>query len=200
MSLGEVSLVISMAGAVPYCVQVVRGSVRPERMTWFVWTLILALALASYYSSGASDSVWFLVGDFIVTAAVFLLSLWRGQGGWTRLDGVCSAVAGVSLLVWQLSAVSWFGLCGVLVADAVALVPTLVKSLHDPASESVSTYAFSSVAALCGFVAVGEWNMVLLFYPAYLFLANFTTAMVVWVGQYHLNRTAESVNNQNGPV
>jgi hypothetical protein len=188
MSLGEFSMLLGMVGAVPYIWQIVRGRVRPERSTWFVWSLILALALWSYRSSGASDSMWFLVGDFVVTVVIFFLSLWRGAGGWTRLDVGCMAIAGVSLLLWQLSSVPLFSLWGVLIADATAMVPTLIKSLHDPQSESATTYAFSSVAALCGFLAVAEWNMVLLFYPFYLFVANFTTALVVGVGKYQQSR------------
>jgi hypothetical protein len=192
MTLGEFSLVLGIIGAIPYIRSIVRGQVRPERTTWFVWSLILALALWSYRGAGPSDSVWFLVGDFIVTFTIFLLSLWRGAGGWTRLDISCLAIAGFSLLLWQLSSFPLFALWGVLIADAVALVPTVVKALHNPKSEGVSTYAFSSVAALCGFVAVGQWSLVLLFYPAYLFLANFVTALVVWVGQYQVQRLQQN--------
>lgn len=189
MTLGEFSILISIAGAVPYCVQIVRGRVRPERTTWFIWTLILALAVWGYHASGANDSVWFLVGDLLVTATIFGLSLWRGQGGWNRLDISCLAIAGFSLLLWQLSSIPLLAVWGTMIADAVAVVPTIVKSLHDPQSESASVYAFSSVAAVCGFLAVGEWNLALLAYPVYLFLANFSTALVVLVGQYQLRHS-----------
>jgi len=193
MTLGEFSLFLGMVGAVPYIYQIVLGKVRPERATWFVWSLILALALWSYRSSGAEDSALFLVGDFIVTFAIFLLSLWRGKGGWTRLDVGCLTICGLSLLLWQTSNIPLFGLWGVLIADAVAMIPTLIKSLREPDTESSTTYAFSSVAALFGFLAVGEWNLVLLFYPFYLFLANFTTAVVVLVGKYQVNRLHHAV-------
>ncbi len=190
MTLGEFSFALSIVGALPYIWQIIRGGVRPERTTWFVWTLILALAVWSYRASGASDSVWFLVGDLVVTGILFLLSLWRGRGSWTRLDISCLAVAGLSLLLWEVSHISLFTVWGTLLADAVALVPTIVKSLREPDTESASTYLFSSVAALCGFVAVGQWNLTLLFYPAYLFLANFITALVVMVSKYQVSRMA----------
>lgn len=190
MVLGELSLLINIFGGLPYIVQIVRGNVRPERMSWFVWSLILGLAIWSYRSSGATNSLWFLVGDCIVTTVIFLLSLWRGKGGWTRLDIVCLLIAASSLLLWQATSLPLLSLGGVLVADAVALVPTLVKSLQDPGSESASTFCFSSLAAVFGFVSVGEWNLLLLFYPAYLFLANFVTAVTICVGKYQVRHLA----------
>ena len=185
MTLGLVSFVLSLCGAVPYVYQIVRGTVRPERATWFAWSVILALAIASSKSSGAHDSLWFLVGDLVVTSTIFILSLWRGQGGFTRLDACCLGIAALGLVVWQWSGSPVFGLLGAAAADVAALVPTLVKSLRDPLSEGVSPYLCSSLAALLGFVAVGQWNGMLLFYPAYIFIASFTTAVVVWVGKYH---------------
>lgn len=188
MTIGECSVLISMAGTVPYAWRVVKGHVRPERVTWFVWSVILATALWGYHGSGGNDSTWFLVGDFIATAGIFLLSLWRGAGGHTRLDNICLCIALVSLGLAQLSHVPVLTVAGALLADWLAVIPTLAKALQDPASESSSTFWFSAVAALCGIVAVGEWNLMLLFYPCYLFLANFTTALVVGVGRYQLAR------------
>lgn len=190
MTLGEFGMLLAMIGPLPYIWQIIRGKVRPARSTWFVWSLILALAILGYRSSGADDSIWFLVGDFTATLVIFLLSLWRGSGGLTRLDLSCLGIALVSLLLWQTSEIPLFVLWGVLIADAVAALPTVVKSLRDPASEHTSAYTFSSLAALCGFLAVAEWNLTLLFYPAYLFLANLVIAVIVKVGQYQLGRVA----------
>jgi hypothetical protein len=188
MTLGEFGMVLAMIGPAPYVWLIIRGAVRPSRTSWGVWTLILALAIWGYDSAGANDSIWFLVGDFSATAAVFFLSLWRGVGGWTRTDVTCVMLAGLSLLLWQATNIPLFGLWGALIADVIALIPTLIKSLRDPQSEGASAYLFSGLGAMCGFLAVAQWNFSLLFYPAYLFLANMLLAVVVWVGKYQLQK------------
>ncbi len=188
MTIGEFSMLLGIVGALPYIAQIIWGRVRPERATWLVWSVLLILAVWSYRAVGANDSLWFLVGDLAVTVVIFGLSLWRGQGGWTRQDLLCMGVAGISLLLWAYSGIPLFAVWGVLLADIAALIPTLIKSLNDPLSESATTYGFSSAAALCGFIAVGQWNFNLLFYPAYLFLANFAVALTVWVGHYQRSR------------
>jgi uncharacterized membrane protein YagU involved in acid resistance len=97
-------------------------------------------------------------------------------------------LAGLSLLLWQATNIPLFGLWGALIADVIALIPTLIKSLRDPQSEGASAYLFSGLGAMCGFLAVAQWNFSLLFYPAYLFLANMLLAVVVWVGKYQLQK------------
>jgi hypothetical protein len=188
MTLGELGMLLVIVGSMPYMFQIVHGNVRPSRSSWFIWTFILGLALLGYRSSGADDSIWFLVGDFIATFVTFLLSLWRGVGGWTRIDISCLVLAGLSLLLWQVSGIPLFALWGALIADAIAIMPTIIKSLQDPHSEAASAYVFSGLAAFCGFLAVAQWNLTLLFYPAYLFLANLSVALVVAVGKYQVSR------------
>lgn len=188
MTIGELGMLLVIVGAIPYMWHICRGNVRPERVSWFVWTVVLLLAVWGYRSSGATDSIWFLVGDLLVTGLTFLLSLWRGRGGWTKLDVACLTIALCSLALWQFSGVELFILWGAMMADMAAAVPTIVKSLQDPRSENVTAYMCASAGALCGFMAVGKWSLGLLLYPAYLFLVNLVIGLVVWVGQYQLRR------------
>lgn len=186
MTLGEFSVVISIVGILPYLTGMFRGTLRPHRTSWFIWTIILALTLWGYWAVGARDSAWFIFGDLLVTGAVFVVSLWRGKGGLERLDLCCLVIAVVGVAVWQLSRAPVFVLFGTVMADAVSIVPTLVKALREPETESATPFLASSFAALCGVMAVGQWNMQLLFYPFYLFLANFVTGLVIVVSQYQV--------------
>lgn len=188
MTIGEFSIIVSTAGAMPYVKAIIWGKVRPQRTTWFIWSLILGLGLWGYRASGANDSSWFIVGDLLVTTLIFMLSLWKGRGGHDKLDFICLLLAGLALCAWQMSQVAFFMLYGAIIADAIALVPTVAKALQDPMSEHPSTYAFSSLAAVCGVLAVGEWNIALLSYPSYLFLANITCSLVIIVSQYQVRR------------
>lgn len=188
ISIGEASMLVSGLGTIPYIRAIIKGNVRPERVTWFVWSVILALAIWGYHSSGGSDSTWFLIGDFVVTFTIFLLSLWRGQGGLNRLDISCLLIAFGGLVVSQLAQQPIIIVVGAVLADTVALIPTLKKALLQPDTESASTYSFTAVAATMGVLAVGQWNLLLLFYPVYLFLANFVAAIVILVSQYQARR------------
>jgi hypothetical protein len=186
MTLSTISFVISILGVLPYIWNIYHGSVRPERTTWFVWSMILAIACCSYQRAGAQASLWFLMGDFVATTLIFLMSLLRGSGGGSLLDIVCLGIAICGLVVWQISQTPILSVTGALLADMTALVPTILKTLRSPMTEHASTYLASSVAALCGVLAVNQWDLLLIFYPFYLFLANFTTGIVILVSQYQV--------------
>ena len=181
--LGYISFIISVVGALPYLWLVVKGRVRPERATWGIWTLILVLSVMAYKSQGAGDSLWFLVGDLTITGAIFAASLWRGKGGHDRLDVVCVLIAVAGLLLWLVTSNPLMQLVGVMLADMVAIVPTVRKTLEQPFEESATTFGASSVAALLGVLSVDTWDTILIAYPLYLYTANLITAIVIVTAQ-----------------
>ncbi len=186
--LGRLSIIISVVGVIPYLWAIFFGGVRPQRTTWAIWTIVVLLSVLAYDAAGAGESVWFLVGDLIVTGTIFFASIFRGEGGWGKLDFSCLLVAFIGLVVWQLSNDPIWQMLGTLTADMIAVVPTIKKSLDDPLSDSPTTFIASSLAALMGIFSVGQWDVVLLFYPVYLYTANFLTAVVIGTGRYYANR------------
>lgn len=193
MVLSIVASLLSVIGAVPYVRGIVGGRVRPERMTWFIWSVVLALALLGYRASGSGDSWWFVAAELATNTAVFGLAVWRGVGGFARLDLICLGVALAALGLWKFTDIPLLMLLGSVVADVMAVVPTVLKALRDPYSEDGVWFACSAGASLCGLLAVGRWDLTVLFYPAYLFVANLATALVIWVGQYHSRRAQKEV-------
>lgn len=188
VTIGVLSFFVNFFGVFPYVKGIVWGNIRPERMTWFIWSVITGLSLLGYRELGAEDSLWFVFGDFFVTFLVFVLSLFRGSGGWTKFDLACFAVALIGLSAWRISENPVQVFTGTITADIMGLLPTLRKALQNPMSEGASTFIFSSIAAAMGFVAVGMWSWPLMFYPIYLFLANGITAQTILVGQYQTRR------------
>jgi len=186
--LGRISLVVSVIGALPYLWSVFKHGVRPQRTTWGIWTAVVLLSVLAYEAAGAGESVWFLIGDLLVTGSIFIASLFKGDGGWEKLDITCLAIALVGLIVWHLSNNPLWQMVGTLTADMIAIVPTIKKSLEDPLSESPSTFIGSTVASLLGIFSVGQWNVILLFYPVYLYTANFLTSVVIGTGRYYAKR------------
>jgi hypothetical protein len=188
MSIGEAAFFVNVAGVFPYLKGTLWGPVRPERTTWLIWSVILGLSLLGYRELGAEDSIWFALADFLVCFTVFVISLFRGTGGWSRFDLICLGVALLGVVAWQASDRTILVFAGTLTADVMGLLPTLKKSLQDPTSERASVYVCSSLASAMGFIAVGVWDWSLMFYPLYLFLVNGIVAQTVLVGQYQLRK------------
>ena len=55
---------------------------------------------ASYYSSGASHTIWVPVSYIFGPLIIAIISLKYGEGGWGSFDRVCLSGASISLFFW----------------------------------------------------------------------------------------------------
>jgi len=188
VDIGELALLTSFLGIIPYLRSTLFGETRPERATWFVWTIVLSVSLWVYIQAGAGNSAWFIVGDLIATSSVFVVSLFRGQGGFTRFDIACVCGALFGLLLSIVTGQPLLVLVGTISADILGLIPTFRKALYDPMSENPSVFLFSAASSFIGLVALNTLSWGLLIYPSYLLLANLLTAELIVVGHYHVRQ------------
>ncbi len=186
--LGIISFLLNIIGHAEYAAGVYKGKYHPARVSWVLWTLVLSLTFMSYRSVGAGASLWFIAGDLVMTGIIACGALLHGKSGYTKLDICMVVTAGIGLLAWVLVGQPITALCGALLADLCGVVPTIKNSLDNPMSESYRPYTAGAVASLIGLLLVGQWNLNLLVYPAYLFVANGVVAVIVVVGQYHVRR------------
>jgi fermentation-respiration switch protein FrsA (DUF1100 family) len=183
---GEAAAVITLLAGVPYLYAIVRGRVRPARVSWLIWTALGVVSFVSQQAAGATDSLWLTAGQVAVTGSIFVLSLFRGRPGWTRLDVYALVLATVGVLGWQLSTVPAIALASVIFADSMGVAVTVRKAAADPRSESATSFGMQMVGSCFGIAAVGAWDATLLAFPVYLALAQGLITAVIGVG--HLRR------------
>src|SRR5690242_18066463 len=67
--LGALAGALSLLGFMPYIVEIVQGKTRPNRATWWIWTVVGAMLSASYYASGSPHAIWvplsYVVGPLV---------------------------------------------------------------------------------------------------------------------------------------
>ncbi len=131
---------------------------RPNRATWFIWAFVGAVILPAYSHSGAEETIWvpgaLLAGPIVVA----LLSIKRGEGGWTPFDQVCLAGATVSALVWAVTGSSVAGLLLALVADGFGVAATVRHAYRKPQEESKLAWSLFFVGDLVNLFAVTDWS------------------------------------------
>lgn len=183
-TLGRIAGFISLAGFVPYLVDTLRGRTRPNRATWWIWTLVGGGLFLSYRTAGGGESLWvplsFVVGP-LVTAVV---SLRYGEGGWSRLDRLCLGGALASLCLWGLWGSAVAALWLNIVIDAFGAVPTIVKAWRDPDSEHLLAW----LLFLCGnglnLLALPHLLPAVAAYPVYLFALAASVVACILRGRF----------------
>src|SRR5581483_188143 len=170
--LSAISVCAFLLAAPPYIVDTLKGKTRPERATWFIWSVLGVIAFVSQLQLGATWSLHFTGLDTAGCMLAFSLSIRYGVGGWTMPDRIALAIAAVGVVISVLAHAPIVALLGVIAADASGSFLTIRKVFLMPDSETTISWLLVSVGALCSILLVQSLDVVLMLYPAYLLVAN----------------------------
>jgi hypothetical protein len=174
--LGLLAGVLSLLAFVPYILSILRGQTRPNRATWWVWTVCNGVLFASYYAAGERRSAWVPMSYTASSLFVALLSIKRGEGGLSKFDRGCVLGSAVGLALWGLSGSPITALAVNIGVDFAGALPTIRKTYLDPRSESLLAWALFLAANAVNLFAVETWSSPSVALPVYYF---FTTLIVL---------------------
>ena len=170
--LGMVAGSVLLLGNIPYIRSIRRGDTRPNRVTWGIWTTIGFLLLGSSYSLGATNTLWLMIAQVISQLVITFYAFKYSRGKWQRLDRICIAGAGLSLLLWWRSGSPLVALVMNIAMDMLGAVPTITKIYDDPNSEDLTFWVMSFTSAVLNLLAIENFARALIIFPLYLFLLN----------------------------
>ncbi len=189
--LGIAAAVLSLIDPVPYIRDILRGTTRPHRGTWLVWSALGATAFVSQLADGATWSLAMVGVQTVSITLVLVLSIRRGTGGVGMYDLTLMSAAGLGIVGWMLSDDPAVATAFVVMADLIAVVLMLPKTWRDPWSETPSSYALAGASGVLSAAAVGALDASLVLYPAYFAVANGATAAFIVGRRRTLLPTAE---------
>lgn len=181
--LSGITVLLFLIAAPPYIIDTIRGKTRPERATWLIWTILSVIALVSQIKLGATWSLIITAVDVFGSAIVFVLALWFGVGGWTKLDRLVLAIATLGVLGSVIAKQPLVALLSVMIADASGAVLTIRKTYQDPDSETTASWLLMGTSGLFSALSVGQLNLQLLLYPVYLSLGSYSVPVTQAIGR-----------------
>lgn len=181
--LASLSTVLFLLAAPPYIIDTLRGRTRPERATWFIWSVLGVIAFAAQVQLHARWSLLFTGLDTLGCLLAFLLSICYGVGGWTFLDKIGLAIAVLGVAISLVSREPVIAILGVLLADFSGTVLTIRKTLADPNSETTISWLLIGAGSCCSVLLVRSLSVGLLLYPCYLMVANLAIPCAQVIGR-----------------
>jgi hypothetical protein len=155
-----------------YVNAIYHGETKPNKMTWWVLAILNTLVSASYFASGARETIWLPISYALGYYFVAVLSVRFGEGSWSRLEQVCLAGAILTIPVWWLSKSAPLALALNIIIDFFGLAPTMYKSYIRPWTEDKKAWIIALVASLFNVLAVTKWVPIIGIYPVYIFVTN----------------------------
>ena len=166
--------IIGSIGQASYVIDTVKGKVKPNRVTWFLWTLIPFIALAAEIQKGVGlpALMTFMVG--FGPLCVFAASFVNKKSYWkiSSLDKFCGLLSVLAVILWIVFNNGNIAILLSIIADAAAGVPTIIKAYKEPETESSSPYLFFALNAFITLLTIKVWDFAHFGFPVYILLLS----------------------------
>ena len=170
--IGIIAGIISIIAYLLYNLSILRHQTKPNKATWIILTLVGLLILISYYLEGARETIWVPIAYVVGPLIIAVLAIKWGEKGWSRLDKICLAGSGISILFWFFTNSALLTLLINILIDFLALLPTIKKSYNRPETEDRVAWLLETIASVINILAIKTWIFSIYIYPIYLIVVN----------------------------
>ena len=132
-----VGTLIGAVGSVAYLIETVKGKVKPNRVSFLLWSIAPLIAFFAQIKQGVGLEALMTFSTGFLPLTIFIASFVNQQAEWkvTRFDLLCGFLSLVGLALWLITRVGNVAIFFSVVADALAAIPTLVKAYKHPDTE-----------------------------------------------------------------
>ena len=150
----------SLLAALVYIRSMFKGQTKPNRVTWFMWSVAPFIATAAALSDGVGLAIVpvFMSGfcPFLVFAASFLSK--KAYWKLSTFDYICGILSALALVFWYLTSNPNVAIIFAIVSDALAGVPTIIKALRNPETESAWPFIVGVFSPFTSFLVATAWT------------------------------------------
>lgn len=178
---GLLSALLSIVGFIFYFNDLFHHRTKPHAFSWFLWSLIAAIAFAAQLSVDAGPGSWVQIVEVLGCFGVFVIALKRGETDFVLTDWVSLMLALLSLLAWYITADAMYAVILICFVEFFAFVPTVRKTYAKPHEETLLVYAFSVPKFGLSFLAMNTYSITSALYPGVLVIMNAVFVLTVLV-------------------
>ena len=169
-----VGFILNLIGGASYFIDTVKGKVQPNRITFFLWGLAPLIAFAAEIHQKVGLQSLMTLGVGLSPVFIFAASFYNKKSVWKlkRFDFICGGFSIIGLVLWYITKVGNFAILFSIFSDAMASIPTLVKSYTHPESENYIEYFFAWCSAALTIATMKAWNFATSAFPIYILCIN----------------------------
>jgi hypothetical protein len=164
--------IITIAAAVPYIRDILRGTTKPNIVSWITWTLLTGTATIAAFVAGEYVVATYTASATLTTASVVLLGLKYGYAEYSRFDKLCQVSVAVAFVLWFTFDSPALAVVTAVVIDAIGALPTIRHAWKNPHEETLVTFLLSAVGGFLALFAISSYNWITLSYPIYIVIVN----------------------------
>ena len=189
-----IGTLIGAAGSLAYLVNTVKGKVRPNRVTFLMWSFVPFIAFSAQIQQGVGIEALMTFSTGFLPLTVFIASFANKASEWklTRFDVVCGILSLVGLVLWMITKVGNIAIFFSIVADALAAVPTVVKAWKYPETEIAWPWIATVSGVLLTLLTLSEFTFANCGFILYILAVNIVIYTLV---RFRLGRKLQPKSN-----
>jgi hypothetical protein len=176
-----ITIPLGLTGVFLYMRDMIRGTARPNRVSFLLWSIspFIGTAIAFHQGAGIGILPVFLAG--LNPFLIFIFSFIKKGGYWKLgvLDYVCGALALIALVFWLLIDVPVLAIVFAVLSDALASIPTLAKAWKEPQSEPSSLYSIGIITNTIGILVMSRLSFISAAFGFYLVFINIFIVAII---------------------
>jgi hypothetical protein len=161
---------IGALGTGLYLRDTLRGTTKPNRVTWLLWAVAPLLAAVVEVNEGVGLRALptFTIG--FMPLLVFAASFHNAAAVWKvrRIDYACGVMSVVGTAVWLVTRNGVLAISAAILADFLAGVPTVMKSWTHPETETVYSYIGAVVSMAIVLLTIQHWTFDVAAFPIFI--------------------------------
>lgn len=176
-----VGVAIQSIGGLDYLIGTIKGSVKPNKVSWLLWSIAPLIAFWAEIKQGVGiqSLATFIVG--FVPLLIFFASFLNKKASWkiSKLDIACGVLSVAGLILWLITKVGNIAILFCILADGLGAVPTIIKSYKEPETESDWVYSLGIFNSVIGLLVIKVWNFQHWGFPLYLLFLGVTLTLLI---------------------
>lgn len=164
----------TLSWLVIYIRGIIIGEVKPNRVSWLMWSLGPIIATLVSLFNGVTWAVLPVFLSGFGPLCVFVASFFSKKSYWksTAFDYMCGFFSILSLILWLVAKEVNISIVFAIISDFCAALPTIIKSWTHPETEPAMSYFLGTLSALTSFAAINHWIFPEYGFPVYLVIIN----------------------------
>ena len=171
--------IITVGSVIPYLRDILRGTTKPNIVSWLTWTILTAIATVAEIAAHEYTTAIFTSSAVVETGLVVALGLKYGYAKYSKFDVICQISALSGLVLWWLFNSPALAVIAAATIDFIGALPTIRHSWILPGEETWPTYAIAGLGGLLAILALTAYNWASLTYAVYIVLINIVLSTIL---------------------
>ena len=172
---------LNIVGDFAYLIDTIKGKIKPNKVTWFLWSLAPLIAFFAQISQGVGLSSLMTFSLGIIPIFIFVASFINKNANWkiTKFDLFCGTLSVLGLVLWYLTRVGNIAIFFSILTEIFAAVPTVIKAYNMPETENYKPFLLGVVASLLTLLTIKQWDFAHIAFNLYIFSICFLLFILI---------------------